>query len=166
LYVRGQDVPLSRVGTGASRRSRVVRRVRGWGIGAIVLMASSACSTPGAVAGPVDLSCTIEGAKLLSPAMTDDAICGEIKREIDAGLSRQTRSVKSVASTGSADWININLRFMQPGTASAAVTQRIGKREIAHPEIAVDIMDRPLGPKEVRRLAAEVARAIVKSTQI
>lgn len=132
--------------------------------GAILLMATASACAQHAAPGSVNLLCRVEGVKLLSPATTEDAVCGEIKREIDGALSRQTTIVKTLASAGKADWIKVDVRIAQPGTASATVVQSVGGREAAHPEIAVDVMDKSLGSKEINRLATEIARAVGKPT--
>ncbi len=131
----------------------------------LLMAAASACSAQTATSNAIELSCSVEGGKLLSSAITDDAVCGEIRREIDGALSRQTKTVRSIASTSRTDWIKIDVRFVQPATATAAIVQRVGGREIVHPEIAVDVMDKAFGPKEIKLLAAEIARVIGKSTK-
>lgn len=97
--------------------------------------------------------------------MTSEILCDEIKRKIDGALAQQTRPVKSITRAGDAEWIEVDVRMVPPGTASATVVHHIGGREFAHPEIAVDVMDKPFGPAEAERLASEVARAVMKATK-
>lgn len=135
-------------------------------IGAILVMASSsACSTQGVASTSVELLCTVEDAEKTAKTNSPENVCDEIKREIDTALSRQTKAVKSVTPASLVDWIKVDVRFAQGRTVTATVAQRIGRREIIHPEIAVDVMDKPLGMKEIKLLAAEVARAVVKAAK-
>jgi hypothetical protein len=136
------------------------------GVGAILLMASvPSCTAQSAAPASVQLVCSVTGAKSLPDEWTSDAVCAEMKREIDRALSRPVTDVKSIAAIGNTDWIRVDVKFTQPATAAATVVQRIGAREVAHPEIAVDVMDKSLGAKEIKLLAGEVARAVAKATK-
>ena len=139
---------------------------RQWiGVGCVLLMtAASACSAhSGAIHDSADLLCTVEGVKLLSPAMNSDAVCEIFKAKIDEKLARKTVSVNSASEPDSANWIKLNIRFSHPGTASAMVVQNESGMQTIHPEIAVDVMDKAIGRTEVTMLAVEVARTVAKA---
>lgn len=134
-------------------------------LGAIILMTSAtACTAHGNVAqNDVGFLCSVQGAKLLNAAMNDEGICAVFKTKIDSALTRQTVMVNSVSEAVPADWIKIEVRFSKPGTASAMVVQRTSGKETAHPEIAVDVMDKFMGPDDVGTLASAVAKYLAES---
>jgi hypothetical protein len=125
---------------------------------------STACSTQsGAVRTEVGFLCSVKGAELLIPSMTNTAVCKMFKDRIDQALAHPTQAVKTVVSSSAAEWIKLNIRFSKPGTAAAVLVRRDGAREFSHPEIAVEVMDKPLGQNEVIKLAAEVAKLVSES---
>lgn len=155
---------LSRIKADVGRRSRA-KLLRALSVpGALALMAAaSACSAQGLTANKVELLCTVDGAKLLPSGTDEAALCAEMQREIDTALAPRS-TVKSVARIGSADWIKVEVRLQhKPATASARIIQKTGSQEIVHPEIAVDVMDKALGRKEMKRLVTEVARSVAKA---
>ena len=136
-------------------------------LGATILMTSAtACTAHGNVAqNDVGFLCSVQGAKLLNAAMNDEGICAVFKTKIDSALTRQTVTVNSVSEAVPADWIKIEVRFSKPGTASAILVQRTSGKETAHPEIAVDVMDKAMGPNDVDMLAAAVAKFLAETTK-
>jgi hypothetical protein len=131
----------------------------------LLMAASSACSAHPAKAAPMALSCTVSGEKLLAPAMTGEAICAEFKRQIDAVLPQGTEVFGDVPTGKDPSWIKVAVRFVQPGTASAKLTQSSAGGVVKHPEIAIDVMDRSLNQSDVKRLATETAQAMLKAVK-
>lgn len=128
------------------------------------MTSATACTAHGNVAqNDVGFLCSVQGAKLLNAAMNDEGICAVFKTKIDSALTRQTVMVNSVSEAVPADWIKIEVRFSKPGTASAMVVQRTSGKETAHPEIAVDVMDKFMGPDDVGTLASAVAKYLAES---
>ena len=128
------------------------------------MTSATACTAHGNVAqNDVGFLCSVEGAKLLNPAMNHEGICAVFKTEIDNALTRQTVTVNSVSEAVPADWIKIDVRFSKPGTASAMVVQRTDGKETVHPEIAVDVMDKAIGPNDVDTLASAVAKVLAET---
>lgn len=134
-------------------------------LGSTLLLTSvTACTAHGNVAeNDAGLLCSVDGAKLLNPAMNDEGVCAVFQTKIDAALTRKTVVVNSVSEDEPADWIKIDVRFSKPGTATAMVVQRTAGKVIAHPEIAVDVMDKTMGPNDVDRLAATVAKVMAEA---
>ena len=134
-------------------------------LGAAALMTSaSACTAHEAVTqNDVGILCSVDGGKMLNPAISDEAVCAMFKTKIDGISKRQTVSLKSLSDAGSADWIKIDVRFSKPGTATAIVVQRTSGKETAHPEIAVDVMDKAMGPSDVDTLASAVAKYLAET---
>jgi hypothetical protein len=125
---------------------------------------STACSAQsGAAQAEVGFLCSVRGAELLIPSLTDAAVCKMFKDRIDQTLTHPTQAVKTVVSSSAAEWIKLDIRFSKPGTAAAVLVRKEGGREVAHPEIAVDVMDKPMGQNEVKKLAAEVAKLVSES---
>ena len=130
----------------------------------MLMTSATACTAHGNVAqNDVGFLCSVQGAKLLNAAMNDEGICAVFKTEIDSALTRQTVMVNSVSEAVPADWIKIEVRFSKPGTASAMVVQRTSGKETAHPEIAVDVMDKAMGPSDVGTLASAVAKFLTET---
>lgn len=94
---------------------------------------------------------------MLRPAVSDGSVCMTFKQHVDKALPKATKAVDAVSG---ADWIKVDVRFSKPATASALVTRKAGGAEQVHPEIAVDVMDKPLGQSEVEMLAKEVAKLV------
>jgi hypothetical protein len=134
-------------------------------LGSILLMTNaSACTAHGNVAQTeLGLLCSVEGTKLLNPAMNDEGVCAVFKTKIDSALARQTVTVNSLSEAVPADWIEIDVRFSKPGTASAKLVQYTSGKETAYPEIAVDVMDKAMGPNDVDTLASTVAKALAET---
>lgn len=82
------------------------------------------------------------------------------KVKIDAALKRKTIAINSVSETVRADWIMLDVRFLMSRTASAVVKQSTAGQQTNHPEIAVDVMDKVIGPSDVGTLASEVAKVL------
>ena len=128
------------------------------------MTSATACTAHGSVVqNDVGFLCAVHGTKLLEPVMTDQAVCEAFKTKIDAAMTRKTVAVNSVSEAVPADWIKIEVRFSKPGTASAMVVQRTGGKETAHPEIAVDVMDKAMGPNDVGTLAFAVAKFLAET---
>ena len=134
-------------------------------LGLMMLMTgASACTAHGnATQNDVGLLCTARGTNMLRPAISDQAVCAMFQTKIDAALTRKIIAVNSVSLVEPADWIKIDVRFLKPGTASATVVQRISGKETAHPEIAVDVMDKFMGPNDVGTLASAVAKYLAET---
>ena len=130
----------------------------------MLMTTASACTAHGNVAQTeLGFLCLVEGTKLLNPAMNDEGVCAAFKTKIDSALARQTVTVNSVSEGEPADWIKIEVRFSKPGTASAMAVQRTGGKQTVHPEIAVDVMDKAMGPIDVDTLAAAVAKVLAET---
>jgi hypothetical protein len=144
----------------AARLDATLRAIRAVGFG-FVLMQSSACSaTQSAPSKETQYLCAVSGAEVLRPQMTIDAVCAAFKERIDAQLAQPSKAAAGVALTD-ADWIKLEIKFAKTGTAIARVKMKRSGIEVAHPEIAVDVMDRSLGPDHVAMLAKEVAKLVV-----
>ena len=129
-------------------------------LGSILLMTiATACTAHSVIANDkTGFLCAVEGEKLLNPAMSDQAVCAMFKTKVDDALARQTVSIDSPSKAGSAGWVQIRLRFSKPGSASARIVQNAEGKVTNYPELGVDVMDRTMGPKDVERLAMEVAK--------
>lgn len=134
--------------------------------GALVALAVGV-TTPALPAAPafdpyreIVLVCTATGGAHVRPVMTATQLCAAFKLRLDAGLGRVTRTAAAMPATGNA--IRVELRVPSQRTASAIVTTVARGKSTRWPEITVDVMDRPLGTREIGQLAGEVARAIAE----
>jgi len=78
------------------------------------------------------------------------------KRRFDAQFGRATRAANAMPRTGNA--ISVVLRVAGDRSASAIVTTVVRGKSTHWPEIAIDVMDKPLGTREIEQLAGEIAR--------
>ena len=129
------------------------------------MISASACTAHGNTAqNDVGLLCTAKGTNMLQPVMSEQSVCAVFQTKINTALTRKTVAVNSVAHGEPAKWIKIDVRFLKPGTASARVVQRTNGKETAHPEIAVDVMDKAIGPDDVGKLASAVAKFLAETS--
>ena len=127
----------------------------------VLMTCASACTAQNTrVQNDVGFFCSVKGEKHLSPVMSSEAICDVFKVKIDAALKRKTIAINSVSETVRADWIMLDVRFLMSRTASAVVKQSTAGQQTNHPEIAVDVMDKVIGPSDVGTLASEVAKVL------
>lgn len=105
----------------------------------------------------VVLVCAVTGAGKIRPAATAPQICAEFKRRFDTALGRGTRSAASPPARG--QLVTVDLRITATG-AAALVAARAGGKTHRWPEIAVDVMDKQLGMREIGLLAGNVARVV------
>lgn len=146
--------------SGRLRHGRFARRLPAV-VAIICMTASTACSAETATTtSEIGFSCSVVGNKLLSPSVTTSSVCATFKDRIDGALVKPTKTMKALSNAGAGDWIKLDVRFSQPGTATAIVVLNAGGRKIVHPEIAVDVMDRPLGQSEIEKLATEVVKLV------
>ena len=126
-----------------------------------MLMASAifvtGCSA--ATAKTVDLSCVVEGAQYLGTA---DSICAKFKPHIDTALSVKTRSVSNFSAHVSGEALGLKIRILKRGGLVAQVQRRANGKIRQYPEIALDVMDRPLTMRDIDVLAKEVVKAIAR----
>jgi hypothetical protein len=120
---------------------------------------SAACAP--AEAGAVELTCIVDGAQYVG---SSGEICSAFKQKIDAALEVPTRQAKTFVVNGRSDAIAIDIRVLKRGGVVAKVKQRKNGSLQNFPEIAVDVMDRPLAMRDVETLANEVARLFVQPT--
>lgn len=133
-------------------------------IGAILLMTlSPACSVQaGSVPGGAQLLCSVNGSTVLSPSTSEAAVCDIFKKRIDQALAQPSRLVTTGSLASQERWLKLDIRLSKGRSAAAVLVQNEGGRVVAHPEIVVDVMDKPLGVNELELLATEVAKLIAE----
>jgi hypothetical protein len=119
------------------------------------VLGAAACMP--AEAAAVELSCTVDGAKKIG---SSEQICSAFRQKIDAAMPVQTKSVIAFAESGRGDAIDVDIRILKRGGIVAYVKQRKNGDLHSFPEIAIDVMDRPLGWPDVEVLAGEVAKLV------
>jgi hypothetical protein len=124
---------------------------------AVAILSAVACVP--AEAGAVELSCSVDGAQYVGSAAD---ICSAFQNKIDAALTAPTKLVGVFVKHGHKDAIDVDVQILKRGGVVARVKQRKSGTVESYPEIAIDVMDRPLGLRDVEMLAIEVARLVVK----
>jgi hypothetical protein len=122
-------------------------------------LAMAACGP--AHAGAVEFSCSVSGGKAIGSAKD---ICAAFQQKIDGTLNHATRPAGSFDAGGQGDAIAVDIQILQRGSVVANVKQRKSGAVRDLPEISVDVMDRPMGMRDVVMLAGEVARLLGEET--
>lgn len=102
------------------------------------------------VTSPAAAKCTVNGAEFLSSGDSAESIC--------ARFSDRLSQAKVTGDHGLAD-LAIVISLTKRGSAQAQITSEAG----AYPLVAVDVMDRPLQPRDIDALADAVAAMIDSS---
>ncbi len=136
-------------------------------LGSTILMANATACTAHepAAQNHVGFLCAVDSTKMLKPDMSSEAVCALFKSKIDDALKQKTVVVQDEAGALPANWIKLEVRFSMPRTASATVVQSASGKETTHPEIAVDVMDKPMGPNDVGTLASTVAQYLADNSK-
>ena len=123
------------------------------------MTSASACTAHTPIAqSDIGFLCSVDSTKMLTPKMSRDEVCSLFKAKIDEALNQKTLVSDDVSGALAADWIKLEVRFSMPGTATATLIQSTGGQETAHPEIAVDVMDKAMEPNDVGMLASAVGK--------
>ena len=135
-----------------------MRRLTVLGTAALMTSASACTAHEVPTQNDVGFLCSVDGAKLLKPAMSDEVVCEAFKAKLDDVFAQKLIAIDSVLNAGNADWLKLNVRFSTPGSASVRIVQNANGKETTYPELGVDIMDRTMGPNDVGTLATEVTK--------
>jgi nitrous oxidase accessory protein NosD len=130
-------------------------------LGAATAMAILSTACTAATAGAVELSCTVDGAQYVG--LPSD-VCAAFQTEIDAALNITVKPVSAFSATGNGDAIDVSVRVLKRGGIVAQVNQRKNGTMHRFPEVAIDVMDRPLRLNDVETLAAEIAKQLSRDS--
>jgi hypothetical protein len=126
-----------------------------------VLIMASACSAPiSANKKQNQFQCTVTGAAMLPERLDEVAVCAMFKDRIDARLPLPAKTVNAVSKAGGGDWLKLDIRISKNNSAGAVLSRQNGGRQMVHPEIVIDVMDKALGKQELEKLADEVAKLV------
>jgi hypothetical protein len=106
-------------------------------------------------AAPASFSCSVMGAKLLSPPETPAAICAKAKHDLEKAFRRKMADAPARTSA-----LSITLKLTRPGTATAWVIERAGRGVVTRAPISIDMMDRAPDIKIVELLVLEIAKLV------
>jgi hypothetical protein len=136
-------------------------------LGSVIMMISASACTAHSNAAPSSIGffCGVDSAKMLSPAMSNDEVCALFKTKIDEALKPSALVAGDESAALPANWLKLEVRFSTPGTASATVTKSKSGKETVHPEIAVDVMDKAMGPSDVNMLADAVGQYLADAAK-
>ncbi len=133
---------------------------------AIPLMAVAATliAVPADAAAPMRFVCQVEGASILPPTLSADAICGSFKAGVDSALGLKTVAVAQApdAAADKSGWVRIDVRIAKQGIVSAKVTRADRGHVEMRPETSIAVSDRAIGPDTIESLVREVARELGK----
>lgn len=133
---------------------------------AALMALSTACSGPiSAEQSPVELQCSVSGIESLKSQMTEKSVCDLFKSRLDQTLVEPLQSVQSVSSAAGHDWIKISVAIVDKRSATATLARKQGSGIHEYPEVAVDVMDKPIGQQELEMLAAQVAQLLSEKVE-
>ncbi len=148
---------------GFSADSTVLRGVSTLGFIALMTSASACTAHDGVKQTGVGYLCAVDSTKMIAPIMSEDQVCALFKAKIDDALQQKTVTVDSASKVLPEKWMKLEVRFSMPATASATFVQSTNGKETVHPEIAVDVMDKAMGPKDVDMLASAAAKYLAEN---
>lgn len=98
--------------------------------------------------------CSVTGAKNLSPQIGEEELCRSFGNTLAAELAGLEASDKAAG-------LKIAIDLTRKGSAEARVTTGDGSDAGDYPVVGIDVMDRPLGLRDVDQLAKAVAKMLV-----
>lgn len=141
-----------------SQRATAIGRIA-CGLG-VLWMTAAMTQAPAPANRGAALICMVAGVNAIRPATSSSAVCAVFKRQIDRALTAPTQTVGGLAAGSRGDWIKLDVRLLKSGTVTADAASRLQGKTVAHPQIAIDVMDKSVGMREIEILAQEVAKAI------
>jgi hypothetical protein len=127
-----------------------------YGRALLMVLAAGACSHAGPVRAATVECRSVANAQTISGISADQA-CALIRERAQAALAAGGRG-QNISMT-------IELDLARPGSAIARVRESRAGVSHAYPEIAVDVMDRPLRRQDLVRLADAVVGAVSAGPQ-
>jgi hypothetical protein len=127
----------------------------------IAAMAGLAASS-GASGQKCWFACRVSGEKLLSPQMSAKTVCDRLHQSVNRALRTPAVSTNKLSDhdRAHANWIELDVRFSRPGTATARLARRSGVQVTRYPEFAIDVSDRPLDAATIETLSREIEKRI------
>lgn len=107
---------------------------------------------------PLPIHCTASGAKLLAP-ITVAATC----ERFVAAYAKASGANAIISKSRPSDGLDVELRFLRHGVATAAITQMRGGRPLAPVSFNLAVSDRPFNADDIDRLAASAAEGLRRS---
>jgi len=127
-----------------------------YGRALLMVLAAGACSHAGSVRAATVECRSAPNAQTIAGISADEA-CALIRERAQATLAASGR--------GQTISLTIELDLARPGSAIARVLESRAGVSHAYPEIAVDVMDRPLRREDLARLADAIAGAVSAGPQ-
>lgn len=126
-------------------------RLRLLGLGLVWMLGAEAmASAP--PSPPVPIRCSASGAKFITPAMSDNAVCAHFIAAIPGGRA---------AAVTPGDGLAVELRFLPRGMAMADVTRLEGGKVRHRQRFELAVSDRGFQPRDIDRLAGDVAAGML-----
>ena len=114
-------------------------------------------ATTGCVTGEAANRCSVEGARFLASNPDPATLCLRFEQRLDAAL-------ETAGSPLRADDHRVAITIGERGSLQALVSaSRIDSAEAAYPVVAIDVMDRPIGERDLMQLADAVAIMISRA---
>jgi hypothetical protein len=105
------------------------------------------------------LVCLAKGAKMLSPPMTDVAVCDRFGAALSEAARVKVRALAALPDPkrDGGDWSRVTLLFAKPGIATLTLSDRRKGQSIVHPSLSIAVTDRAIGANEIDELARQAA---------
>jgi hypothetical protein len=131
---------------------------------ACIFLLETAPSAPAIAATKtaVPLVCTVSGAKLMSGALSSEAICNKIATGLSRAIGKPVHRVTelSPSTRKSGRWLSANIRLIKPATASTLFSHRLNGRTNLHPEFSISVSDRDLDASVIDQIVLELSKKV------
>jgi hypothetical protein len=125
---------------------------------------SGACTAPiNATSETPEFFCSVNGLGAMKPPISAEAICADFKSKIDAARGTKSEAVNALSLAANRDWLKLDIVIIKGRGAAAVLTRKTGAKQHVYPEVAIDVMDKPLGEQELERLAIELAKLVAEN---
>ena len=123
-------------------------------------MDESLAAQPGTGSGAVTLVCTVAGAPKGNAAFERAALCRNFAQRIGPALDAKVVLADVLPKGAAARWVRLELKLQSPSRIEAALTSHLHGKATNYPPLGVQVVDKPLGLREIDRLASLVAKSL------
>jgi hypothetical protein len=108
----------------------------------------------------IPLYCSVSGTKLLAPSASAVDLCKKIAAAMSKDLGQPVTLVAntSLMSKSKGQWMQVDVKFTKPNTATTAFSHRLNKKVKSYPTFSISIMDRAMDEYVINQLVQELRR--------
>ncbi|MEQ1541368.1 MAG: hypothetical protein ABL926_03850 [Novosphingobium sp.] len=131
-------------------------------IGAVLFAVLAVGAARAAAAKPaIALVCTVQPGIGAKGGLETAGLCEIFRLRIEAITGTPVRLAAATPKGTRARWITLDIRAPRRNALEARMTSMLSGRRIGHTPIAIDVMDKAIGRRDVDSLAQVVAKQLV-----